>query len=61
MEGISDSPLGRQHRPRSSTVSTAGGDSMMKEFRAKRLANKNKICDNHELPSPSSPAPKLNM
>nr|XP_053629141.1 TBC1 domain family member 4-like [Cherax quadricarinatus] len=41
MEGLSDSPLG--HRPRSSTVSSSGGDSMRREFLAKRSLAKQKI------------------
>lgn len=41
MEGLSDSPLG--HRPRSSTVSSAGGDSMRREFMARRAAAKQKV------------------
>lgn len=41
MEGLSDSPLG--HRPRSSTVSSAGGDAMRREFMAKRAAAKKKM------------------
>ena len=41
MEGLSDSPLG--HRPRSSTVSSAGGDTMRREFMAKRAAAKQKM------------------
>ncbi|XP_069162661.1 TBC1 domain family member 1 [Procambarus clarkii] len=41
MEGLSDSPLG--HRPRSSTVSSSGGDSMRREFLAKRAAAKQKM------------------
>ncbi|KAG0719497.1 TBC1 domain family member 1 [Chionoecetes opilio] len=41
MEGLSDSPLG--HRPRSSTVSSAGGDAMRREFMAKRAAAKQKM------------------
>lgn len=34
-ENVSESPLYRGHRPRSSTVSTAGGDTMRREFRNK--------------------------
>ncbi|XP_064100515.1 TBC1 domain family member 1-like isoform X1 [Macrobrachium nipponense] len=43
LEGLSDSPLG--HRPRSSTVSSSDGDSMRREFLAKRAASKKKMSE----------------
>ncbi|XP_068231745.1 TBC1 domain family member 1 isoform X2 [Palaemon carinicauda] len=54
LEGLSDSPLG--HRPRSSTVSSSGGDSMRREFLAKRAAAKQKAPEpKTSLPSQNSP------
>lgn len=60
LEGLSDSPLG--HRPRSSTVSSAGGDTMRREFMAKRAAAKKKILTSKAEPeSNSHVSPKRNM
>uniref|UniRef100_A0A0P4WCG4 Rab-GAP TBC domain-containing protein n=1 Tax=Scylla olivacea TaxID=85551 RepID=A0A0P4WCG4_SCYOL len=68
MEGLSDSPLG--HRPRSSTVSSAGGDSMRREFMARRAAAKQKVVsskiecavlDKTESTSGSQVSPKRNI
>lgn len=60
MEGLSDSPLG--HRPRSSTVSSAGGDTMRREFMAKRAAAKKKLLSaKTESESSSQVSPKRNM
>ncbi|XP_071550765.1 TBC1 domain family member 1 [Panulirus ornatus] len=60
MEGLSDSPLG--HRPRSSTVSSSGGDSMRREFLAKRAAAKPKLtCPKVEVEHDSQVSPKRNI
>lgn len=60
MEGLSDSPLG--HRPRSSTVSSAGGDAMRREFMAKRAAAKKKMLSaKTESESSSQVSTKRNM
>ncbi|KAK7065677.1 hypothetical protein SK128_018397 [Halocaridina rubra] len=58
LEGLSDSPLG--HRPRSSTVSSAGGDAMRREFLAKR-AKRTMLEQKTAQQNSSSFSPKRNM
>ncbi|KAK3867460.1 hypothetical protein Pcinc_027094 [Petrolisthes cinctipes] len=61
MEGLSDSPLG--HRPRSSTISGAGGDSMRREFLAKRATAKQSMVVTSKMPHEESCqiSPKRNI
>ncbi|XP_042855971.1 TBC1 domain family member 1-like isoform X2 [Penaeus japonicus] len=61
MEGLSDSPLGQRHRPRSSTVSSSGGDSMRREFLAKRAAAKQKMIAEKAAKESAPVSPKRNI